>query len=203
MQAEVSGRRVPYEGPAVTGAGALEVRYGPVNCADAGFERELYLDNIGMARRTVTTIAGPRTYELAGARVGKWSFAAAPGAAVRLTLDPPSVVRASEADPIRFEAELRISLFGMEPLRLRYPTSQRYDLVLRDDGRRVAYRWSDGRMFLQAVQEEEVAGERAYTIQAETPGGLPDGAYQVEVWLTTDENPRFAASGAITVETAR
>ncbi|HWQ56311.1 MAG TPA: BsuPI-related putative proteinase inhibitor [Bryobacteraceae bacterium] len=205
LGAEVSAKPVAYDGPAGSFSSALEIRYQPVNCADTGFEQDLYLENIGLVRRTVTTFAGPRTYELIAARVGKWSFAAAPAALARLTFEPPVIARAADSDALRFQATLRISLFGMEPVRLRYSSSQPYELVIRDGAHRVVYRWSEGRAFLPVIREdEEIVGERAFTIDAEVPGGrLADGVYQVEAWLTNMDNPQFAASGTIRVETRK
>lgn len=204
LRAEVSARPADYNGPAGKLASALEIRYQPVNCADAGFDQDLYLENIGLVRRTVTTFAGPRTYELVSARVGKWSFSAAPAALTRLTFEPPVISRVSDADALRFQATLRISVLGMDPVRLRYSSSQPYELVMRDSAHNVVYRWSERRVFLPVVREdEEIVGERAFTIDAEVPGGrLADGVYQVEAWLTNMDNPQFAASGTIRVETA-
>lgn len=203
VRATVSERRVAYEGPAGKGA-ALEIRYEPVQCADAGFEQDLYLDNIGLVRRTVTTIAGPRAYDLVEARAGKWSFSAAPGGAARLSFDPAAVTRAAETDAVRFRATLRVSLFDSEAVRLRFPSSQDYDLVIRDQTGEAVYRWSAGKAFLAVIRDEEIAGERAWEIEADAPGDkLPDGVYQVEAWLHTIDNPRFAASGTIRVETSR
>ena len=159
LNATLSGKRVPYEGPAGAGA-ALEIRYQPVQCADAGFEQDLYLDNIGLVRRTVTTIAGPRVYELAEARVGNWTFTAAPGGAARLSFNPAVITRAAETDAVSFRAALRISLLDSEPVRLRFPSSQTYDLAIRNSAQEVVYSWSADKLFLQVVRDEEIAGEQ-------------------------------------------
>ncbi len=63
--------RLEYKGPAGVIPGSVEVKYRAFGCADAGTEQEIYAENIGMLRRTEQSIAGPRTYELVSARVGK------------------------------------------------------------------------------------------------------------------------------------
>ena len=49
-------RSAKYKGPIGEFDTALEIRYSPGTCADAGVERELYLPYIGLVQRTVTCI---------------------------------------------------------------------------------------------------------------------------------------------------
>lgn len=57
---------LPYPGP---GGPALPVQYNPGLCRDAGFLQELYADGTGLTQRSVTSIRGPRTYNLVYARI--------------------------------------------------------------------------------------------------------------------------------------
>lgn len=47
---------------------------------------------------------------------------------------------------------------------LRFPTGQRYDFWITRDGREV-WRWSDGLVFTQAVEIDELAGQSGTTFQ--------------------------------------
>jgi hypothetical protein len=49
---------------------------------------------------------------------------------------------------------LRVQKTG--PVELRFPTAQRFDLVLRDPQWRALYQWSDGRVFAQVLGAERV-----------------------------------------------
>ena len=76
-----------------------------------------------------------------------------------------------------------------------------YDLVVRNAKHEVVYQWSEGKAFLPVIAEDELLiGERAFQIDAEIPAAVPDGEYQVEVWLVTTLGPQFAASAGIKVQ---
>src|SRR5713226_5644460 len=61
---EAQGPRVKHDGPAGPIDQVLEIRYVTTNCADAGVLSEEFTENVGMLRRTVQTIAGPRRWDL-------------------------------------------------------------------------------------------------------------------------------------------
>jgi hypothetical protein len=92
---------------------------------------------------------------------------------------------------------------GRESARLVFPTAQSFDLVVSRDGREV-WRWSAGRVFSQAVREEEVRpGER----RAESitwPGtdqqgqAVEPGTYEVRGLIAT-EPPLTTPPIAVTV----
>lgn len=71
-------KRGVHDGPAGPVADVVEIRSVGFGCADAGAVREQYAEHIGMLRRTLTSIAGPRTFDLISARVGSLTMGAAP-----------------------------------------------------------------------------------------------------------------------------
>src|SRR5215475_4509008 len=59
--------RGTHDGPIGPIGNVMEIRYRSFTCADTGVQSEQFAENIGMVRRTVQTIAGPRTYDLVAA----------------------------------------------------------------------------------------------------------------------------------------
>lgn len=59
----------PYRGPEFDYQDAIEVDYSPGTCRDAGITQEFYAAGVGPVKRSMTTIAGPVTYDLVYAKV--------------------------------------------------------------------------------------------------------------------------------------
>ena len=59
----------PYRGPHVEATSSLEIQYAPDSCRDVGITREIYAQDIGLVRRSITTIRGELTFDLVYARV--------------------------------------------------------------------------------------------------------------------------------------
>lgn len=194
QEAQALERRGKHDGPAGPLGEVLEVRYQTLNCADAGVEKEQYADNIGMVRRVVTTIAGPRTYDLVSARVGKVAIDASAYGRFTVTADYQP---GSEFMTVVF----RLQNAGA-PLKLQFSSGQEFDMQLRDARGEALWTWSATRLFLQALHEREVAGEWTVAEMAQLPaGGLRPGSYTVGAWITTmGEHPSFAAVTTVTVE---
>ena len=202
--AELASRGARVEVPAGNFVDALVIRYGATNCADAGIREEVFAPNIGLLRRTETTIAGPRTMALTEARIGTRviRFSAV---SFTLSIDQPAYtpnlmppVTPDRAVPV-LRARMTIRNDTNLPLRLDFPSGQRFDLVIRDSKGQEIYRWSATRLFTQEMGTLELSpGEKTYS--AEVPLGqpedqpLPPGRYQAEAWLTTVEPSAYRAS---------
>jgi hypothetical protein len=191
---QAQGTRVEYQGPAGRFTGALEIRYQIIGCADVGVTNELYLENIGMLRRTVTTITGPRSYDLVEARVGSLTLSEAPTAGLQV-----SAAVAPGAGQIL--ATLRLVKVGGSPITLRWASSQEYELILRNAAGEVLYRWSEGKVFLPVVRDEVIESGFLRTVPIELRDALPEGIYTLEAWLTAGAAGReFSASVAFEVK---
>ena len=202
--AELASRGARVEVPAGNFDDALVIRYGATNCADAGIREEVFAPDIGLIRRTETTIAGPRTMALTEARIGTRviRFSAV---SFTLSIDQPAYapnlmppVTPDRAMPV-LRARMTIRNDTNLPLRLDFPSGQRFDLVIRDPKGQEIYRWSATRLFTQEMGTLELSpGEKTYS--AEVPLGqpedqpLPPGRYQAEAWLTTVEPSAYRAS---------
>jgi hypothetical protein len=185
--------------------GALEIRYRSYGCADVGFLGELYLENVGLLQRTVTTIAGPRTFDLEYARVGAVRLHAQPGTTVRVGVARSYVTRKAAEEIVELPLSLRLSVDRSLGAVLRYTTSQQFDVLVRNQEGEVVYRWSDDVAFAQGVPvPEQVAGEVEHrlNLQLRTREGaaLPDGIYTIEAWFTTSQK-QFSSATTIQLVT--
>ncbi len=178
---------VPYLGPSGEFANALAIRYRSYGCADTGIESERYVENLGMVQRTFQTFAGPVHYDLVHASIGPMLVTEQPGTTfsvgVRRTSLPRVIV------DLRWNAPAQ----GAE---LEMPTSQEYEVVLRNAKGDILWRWSDGQFFLQQPRTRTV---RHLSYDVEVPLQfygilLNKGVYTVEAWLTTVQERRYAGS---------
>lgn len=187
LDARTMERRVAYDGPAGRWPDALHIMYRNYSCADTGPLEEQYAENIGMLRRTVNTFLGPRDFDLVYARIGNQ---------VVQTLNRAGFT--VSAEPVAARGILRITVrldLGNSPaLRLRFPTAQMYDVVLRGRDGEVLWKWSDGRFFEQSEYLRTISGVWSATIEAPLDGAAA-GAVLAEAWLTpAGDQPRFAAA---------
>ena len=199
QDAQAQERPVVFEGAGGIFPDAREIRYRILDCADTGVESELYLDNIGLARRVVQTIAGPREFNLVSAKVGPLTLSEAPGVDFRVSLSSAAINRVRRTDPVSVEVGLRLVVDRLDPVHLRYTTSQRYDVAVKNERGETLYLWSATAIFLQVVSEEDVS-HAEYHVPLTLD--LPDGRYQVEAWLTSDARDRqFAGVAPLSVFT--
>lgn len=183
----VTDTNAEYRGPIGTYRGGLvEVRYGPGNCADAGIERELYLPFVGLVQRTVTTFAGPVSYDLVYARVGGVTVLSAPETSFTVALD-------SDSYEVRSRPRVRMALrhTGAQPLKVEFPSGQEFDLVIWNQRGERVYVWSADKLFPQVVHSIEVQGERNWTALASLEN-LPPGTYTMEAFLANAGPGRYA-----------
>lgn len=197
QDAQAQERDVEYEAGGQVFPDGREIRYRVYDCADTGVESEVYLENIGLARRTVQTIAGPREFRLTSAKVGPLTFAAEPGVEFRVSMPSSVVSRVYPTEAAVTELTLELVVDRLDAVRLKHSTSQRYDIAVRDERGEIVYLWSSTALFAQVISEETV-GYKRYDVPLSLP--LPDGQYQLEAWLTTDSPDRkFAATATLTV----
>lgn len=189
----VISRSAKLEGPAGEFTDAFEVRYPPAQCADAGLEREVYGNWVGLLRRVQTTIAGPHTYELIYARIGGATVRSERELAFGLTLDQAVY---APGQPVTVRLWLRHS--QPEPIELRFNSGQTYEIVVKNEKGEVVYRWSEGRSFTQALRQEQMTGGEKNWVEVIRPN-LARGAYVIETWLTTSGPPRFSATAGLEI----
>ncbi|HXG33726.1 MAG TPA: BsuPI-related putative proteinase inhibitor [Bryobacteraceae bacterium] len=203
--AVIASQNAGYDGPAGRFSNVLRIFYPPALCSDAGLTEEYFLPGTGLLRRTEVTIAGPRSYDLIYARTRGGTVLAGPHLRFGLAVDRPVYIvnRMPPADPEdavpRMTVRITLRNTTDEPVRLRFPTSQRYDLEIQDAEGKHVWRWSEERAFLMVYGEEEFGpGERNYieTVRLAGPDGqpLPEGRYVLRAWLATDTPQGWSAS---------
>lgn len=189
----IVSRSAKYSGPLGEFTQALEIRYSPGSCRDAGVESELYLPYIGLVRRTVTTIAGPRVYDLIYARIGGVTVVSAPEVSFSLSLKNN---RLGPADTLIAQLTLRNT--QPEPLKLSFSSGQMFDLVIKNEKGERVYVWSADKAFIMVFINMEVSGEKNFIVEAPLPR-LSPGHYTVEAWLTNTGTRDFIASAPLEV----
>jgi hypothetical protein len=185
-----------HDGAAGPFNNVLEIYYQPIACADFGSELEQFAPNVGMVRRTTTTIAGPQTYDLIYARVGSIQIETTPHTAFSISF--------ATAWPTTSTAILRLRTHASRPLTLQFPSGQEFEVALLDETGKAIWKWSDGKVFALGEHETTINGEWAVPIPIPAsvlPAGGPQPAnYTLRAWLTTTgPNPTFAATLPISV----
>jgi hypothetical protein len=194
---QVQERKADYRPPAGPDIKATQILYRSYGCADVGVLDEQYVENVGLVRRVVGTIAGPRTYELVYARTATLTYDAQRGNGFVVSLDRNYLVCVDPAATDRLAVTMRLTRRSAPAIDLRFPSAQRYDIRMRDAAGRVVYQWSEDEFFAQAAATIYVADELEYAqqIPARERAGAPlaGGYYTVEAWLAT-ENREFAGA---------
>ncbi|HYO80361.1 MAG TPA: BsuPI-related putative proteinase inhibitor [Bryobacteraceae bacterium] len=180
-----------HEGPTGRVRTVLQLRYRRFGCADLREIHEQFAPNLGLMRRIVHSWAGTRRYELVRARVG--GLAIDPLAAGRFTT---SVSRVENSDEI--DVTLRLQTGSAVALKLDFPSSQEYDIAIRDAAGRRLWTWSADKLFAMAEHTVTVSGEWVKTVRVPAPAGLLPSGGLVVAWLTTKPDaPRLGATAAI------
>ena len=162
--------------------GVFQVEYPAANCADAGLAADYYGPYVGLVRRDAITIAGPRAMELVYARVGGVTVLSSPEISFSMSLDK-AVYEGSGTPLMNVRMTLRSTL--PQPVELAFPSSQRFDFIIRDALGTAVYTWSADKQFALLFGTERFGpGERNYTLQVPLQNGqnqpLAAGKYIAE-----------------------
>jgi hypothetical protein len=179
-------------------------------CADAGISSENFAAGLGLVQRVMNTIAGPKTWRLIAANLGSRLYPLTPYG-VEVAIDRPVYYNNLMPPIVRpwptMRARLTIRNLTNLPVEFTFPTSQRFDFIVRDAKGTEILRWSDGKAFAMVMGSETLAnGWRSYPVEIvlRTRDGrpLPAGSYSVIGYLTTrgSESGLFGTAGVVTFE---
>jgi len=194
--------------PAGTFAHCVKVVYSEHGCADAGMTAEWFAPGVGLVKRVDTSIAGPMETVLVEARVDGHMYPRdrlLDGLGVLVKSDAPvytnNLMPPVVALPV-LEADLIVFNFGDQPVTFTFPSSQRFDFVIRDKEGKEMYRWSDGQAFLMVTGSETLHNDMLkYKVRIPLDLGdlkpYPDGLYTLEGILTSYDRPM---KGAVTFQ---
>ena len=174
----------------------LRINYQTANCGEVAVESELYVAGVGMVQRTARVGDEVRVFDLVSARVGGILVMSNETSITRLTVFPQRQGDTS----LRMLLQV-VGTFGAEGP-IQFPTTQRFDLVLRDMQGGKIWQYSDGKHFVDTPSM--VTGGIDVPIEvplSALPGGsIAPGRYIVDAWLVTNHSkPTFAASGQTSI----
>ena len=159
---------------------ALAISYSASTCSNSGLISEYYLPYTGLLQRTYNSTAGPLVYDLVYARLNNGlTIITAPEQSFTSTLDQTVYATGALAT-----ARITIRNTQAQPVSLRFPTLQRYDVLVRNAAGDTVYRWSSGRVFGQLASTLQLTGEKTWMVQFAMPSAA--GSYTVETSLATD-----------------
>ncbi|MCL6543584.1 MAG: hypothetical protein K6T61_00010 [Bryobacteraceae bacterium] len=126
---------------------------------------------------------------------------------VTLKLDRSTYEHTAQG-PAVLKAQLVVHNPGPGAVRLTFPSSQRYDLEVRNERGQVVVRWSEERAFAMVLGEEDIPpGEKTYGIELKlaSEGGqpLPAGRYTARGWVTCTEPEAYSATAPFEIRAAR
>jgi len=98
------------------------------------------------------------------------------GRSLEVTLTTPAAT-VGAGEPIVMT--LSVTSRARKPVDLRFRSGQRYDFAIRDGKGKVLWRWSDGRVFTQALGAETIAPGTTLSWQETFPETLDAGSYEL------------------------
>lgn len=174
---------------------ALRIEYSG-GCPDNAISEELYVENLALVRRVVSTFAGPVTYDLVTAKI--WSLIYGEQAGTLFDVALPSGTLKSNEGVVRTRVTLRLTTRNTEPIRLFYSDGQQYEFRLINPAGEVVWLWSKDLVFTAAASEELVLDrrwEQDLVIKSVAPG-----LYLLEGSLTHAGPHRFATSTTVRID---
>lgn len=100
-----------------------------------------------------------------------------------------------------FEVEIRVKNNSEEKKELNFNTGQRFDIIVLGTKEELLYRWSDDKMFTQALGSLvlEPEEEKAYNAQVILPNEINPGDYKI-LGMITAEDEIFSQTKTITIK---
>jgi hypothetical protein len=121
------------------------------------------------------------------------------GISVALSLDH-AVYPATAAGSAEINAQFTVRNTSPDAVTFTLPTTQIYDMEIKDAKGNVVFRWSAGKMFGQIVTTLDLTQELDYTIAAPL-AKLSAGQYVAQAWLTVEGPERaYSASVAFSIQ---
>lgn len=161
-----------------------------------GLEKEWFVPGIGLVEQRIATANGPAAFRLAAWHIAEPAAGTPPGVSFTIALDRPvysAGLMPPAPDPApTLVARLTARNNSERPIDLTYPTSQRFELVIRDANGVEVFRWSKDKSFTPALETEPFTGEKSYVVAApliaESGSPLPNGRYTAEGSLATSSH---------------
>jgi hypothetical protein len=101
---------------------------------------------------------------------------------------------AVNVEPHALRFALNLTNAGKRHVELSFPNGQQYDFTVLDSAGREVYRWGEGRMFTQSVQNKLIDGENTMHIDERAEMTLPHGKYIAFATLRSSNFPMKQSS---------
>ena len=128
----------------------------------------------GTLPATSTPTPAPRLTKALRAEIARQPLAATVDVAVR---------RGEVAGTRDVKFTLHVANRAEKNVELMFPSGQTHDFVVRDSAGREVWRWSEGRMFTQALQSKAISGGEEATYEEAWSAGKHVGRFTVEATL--------------------
>jgi hypothetical protein len=123
---------------------------------------------------STTTTPAPRLTKAMRAEIARQPLAATVDVAVR---------RGEVKGTRDVKFTLHVANRAEKNVELMFPSGQTHDFVVRDSAGREVWRWSEGRMFTQALQSKAISGGDEATYEEAWSAGTRAGRFTVEATL--------------------
>src|SRR2546430_14749471 len=101
---------------------------------------------------------------------------------------------AVKIEPHALHFALNLTNQSKKHVELAFPNGQQYDFAVLDSMGREVYRWGNGRMFTQSVQNKLIDGGKTMTIDERAETTLPHGKYVAVATLRSSNFPMKQSS---------
>jgi hypothetical protein len=99
-----------------------------------------------------------------------------------------------KVEPHTLHFALHLTNDSKKNVELSFPNGQQYDFTVLDSVGREVYRWGEGRMFTQSVQNKQIDGEQTMRIDESATMTLPHGKYVAVATLRSSNFPMKQSS---------
>ncbi len=103
--------------------------------------------------------------------------------------DPMAATMQVQVTPWSVRMLFHVTNAGEEPVRLTFPTAQRYDIVVTTAEGEEVWRWSEGRSFAQVVTRGRLAPGETWQMTGTWEHGSRSGAYRATGILGSRQRP--------------
>lgn len=172
------------------------------NCSDAGVTSIWFAKHIGIIQWTELNIAGIERFQLQQATISGEVFPANQGLIVKAVF-PDSKIWINQMPPLPNDTptvllSMQIENYMDHEVKYEFNTSQRYDIIIRNEIGETVSQWSRDMNFLTVVGDIIIPPKGKYNIANtidltnELNEVLPPGNYQFEILMTSPTGPKVS-----------
>lgn len=137
---------------------------------------------------------GPRSHSTATASAQTVALSTVAKLPVRQRAGRPEVPKLSSSFGVQLDRKsvrlaLNVTNVGRNRVELNFPNGRAYDFAVQDSAGKEVWRWTDGRMFTQAIQNKALGSGETMKIDERFGEKLPAGRYTAIATLNSTNYP--------------